>query len=60
LDLLLVKSQFLLLDSAAECLISEANVDKTYGGFKEMGSGPAGEPVAFLESKWISLRGMEV
>jgi hypothetical protein len=55
LDLLLVKSQFLLLDSVAECLFSEANVDKTYGGFKEMGSGPAGEPVAFLESKWISL-----
>jgi hypothetical protein len=55
----LLKNQFLLFDSWAECLISEANVDKTYGGFKEMGSRPAGEPVAFLERKWISLRDME-
>ncbi|GJM87925.1 hypothetical protein PR202_ga03931 [Eleusine coracana subsp. coracana] len=51
LDLRLVRNQWLLLDPGADCLMSEANEDKTSGDFKEMGSRLAGEVVAFLKKK---------
>uniref|UniRef100_A0ACD5YCH1 Uncharacterized protein n=2 Tax=Avena sativa TaxID=4498 RepID=A0ACD5YCH1_AVESA len=51
LDLRLVRNQWLLLDPGAECLMSEANEDKTSGDFKEMGSRLAGEAVAFVKKK---------
>uniref|UniRef100_A0A453K9C7 DUF676 domain-containing protein n=1 Tax=Aegilops tauschii subsp. strangulata TaxID=200361 RepID=A0A453K9C7_AEGTS len=51
LDLRLVRNQWLLLDPGAECLMSEANEDKTSGDFKEMGGRLAGEAVAFLKKK---------
>ncbi|VAI15362.1 unnamed protein product [Triticum turgidum subsp. durum] len=51
LDLRLVRNQWLLLDPGAECLMSEANEDKTSGDFKEMGGRLAGEVVAFLKKK---------
>ncbi|GJN13711.1 hypothetical protein PR202_gb00447 [Eleusine coracana subsp. coracana] len=51
LDLRLVRNQWLLLDPGADCLMSEANEDKTSGDFKEMGSRLAGEVVSFLKKK---------
>lgn len=51
LDLRLIRNQWLLLDPGAECLMSEANEDKTSGDFKEMGGRLAGEAVAFLKKK---------
>ncbi|KAL6641845.1 hypothetical protein ACP70R_020026 [Stipagrostis hirtigluma subsp. patula] len=51
LDLRLVRNQWLLLDPGADCLMSEANEDKTSGDFKEMGGRLAGEVVAFLKKK---------
>ncbi|KAM3255640.1 hypothetical protein ACQJBY_048695 [Aegilops geniculata] len=51
LDLRLVRNQWLLLDPGAECLMSEANEDKTSEDFKEMGGRLAGEAVAFLKRK---------
>ncbi|KAJ1264879.1 hypothetical protein BS78_08G035700 [Paspalum vaginatum] len=51
LDLRLVRNQWLLLDPGADCLMSEANEDKTSGDFKEMGNRLAGEVVAFLKKK---------
>ncbi|KAL5206661.1 hypothetical protein ABZP36_034870 [Zizania latifolia] len=51
LDLRLVRNQWLLLDPGAECLMSEANEDKTSGDFKEMGGRLAEEVVAFLKKK---------
>ncbi|KAG2614993.1 hypothetical protein PVAP13_3NG025700 [Panicum virgatum] len=55
LDLRLVRNQWLLLDPGADCLMSEANEDKTSGDFKEMGSRLAGEVVAFLKKKMDKL-----
>uniref|UniRef100_A0A0D9XX67 DUF676 domain-containing protein n=1 Tax=Leersia perrieri TaxID=77586 RepID=A0A0D9XX67_9ORYZ len=51
LDLRLVRNQWLLLDPGADCLMSEANEDKTSGDFKEMGGRLAEEVVAFLKKK---------
>ena len=51
MDLRLVRNQWLLLDPGAECLMSEANEDKTSGDFKDMGNRLAGEAVAFLKKK---------
>ncbi|AQK39471.1 Putative serine esterase family protein [Zea mays] len=55
LDLRLVRNQWLLLDPGADCLMSEANEDKTSGDFKEMGSRLAGEVIAFLKKKMDKL-----
>ncbi|KAL5676591.1 hypothetical protein ACJX0J_012722, partial [Zea mays] len=55
LDLRLVRNQWLLLDPGADCLMSEANEDKTSRDFKEMGSRLAGEVIAFLKKKMDKL-----
>ncbi|PWZ40620.1 Protein FAM135B [Zea mays] len=55
LDLRLVRNQWLLLDPGADCLMFEANEDKTSRDFKEMGSRLAGEVIAFLKKKMDKL-----
>ncbi|XP_010241697.1 PREDICTED: protein FAM135B-like isoform X2 [Nelumbo nucifera] len=51
LDLRLVRNQWLLIDPRAECLMSEANEDKTSGDFREMGLRLAEEVTSFLRKK---------
>ncbi|KAL2655699.1 hypothetical protein AAZV13_04G080500 [Glycine max] len=51
LDLRLVRNQWLLIDPKVEFLMSEANEDKTFGDFREMGHRLAKEVIAFLKSK---------
>ncbi|XP_078434063.1 uncharacterized protein LOC144705326 isoform X2 [Wolffia australiana] len=51
LDLRLVRNQWLLIDPGAECLMSEANEDKTSDDFREMGSRLADEVHAFIKKK---------
>lgn len=51
LDLRLVRNQWLLIDPGAECLMSEANEDKTSGDFREMGRRLAEEVTAFVRKK---------
>ncbi|XP_058088342.1 uncharacterized protein LOC131235214 [Magnolia sinica] len=51
LDLRLVRNQWLLIDPGAECLMSEANEDKTSGDFREMGGRLAEEVTSFLKKK---------
>ncbi|WOL15534.1 protein FAM135B isoform X1 [Canna indica] len=51
LDLRLVRNQWLLIDPGAECLMSEANEEKTTGDFREMGSRLAEEVITFLRKK---------
>lgn len=51
LDLRLVRNQWLLIDPGAECLMSEANEDKTTGDIREMGGRLAEEVTAFLRKK---------
>lgn len=51
LDLRLVRNQWLLLDPRAECLMSEANEEKTTGDFREMGNRLATEVILFLRKK---------
>ncbi|XP_065033352.1 uncharacterized protein LOC135665674, partial [Musa acuminata AAA Group] len=55
LDLRLVRNQWLLIDPGAECLMSEANEEKTTGDFREMGRRLALEVVAFLRKKMDKL-----
>ncbi|OAY74027.1 Protein FAM135B [Ananas comosus] len=55
LDLRLVRNQWLLLDPGAECLMSEANEDKTSGDFREMGRRLAEEVITFLKKKMDKL-----
>ncbi|WOL04103.1 hypothetical protein Cni_G12824 [Canna indica] len=55
LDLRLVRNQWLLIDPGAECLMSEANEDKTTGDFREMGNRLAREVIAFLRKKMDKL-----
>ncbi|KAL7153367.1 hypothetical protein ABFS83_04G163900 [Erythranthe nasuta] len=51
LDLRLVRNQWLLIDPKAECLMSEANEEKTSGDFREMGQRLAKEVVSFVKKK---------
>ncbi|TKY74507.1 FAM135A protein [Spatholobus suberectus] len=51
LDLRLVRNQWLLIDPKVEFLMSEANKDKTFGDFREMGHRLAKEVISFLKSK---------
>ncbi|RDX87497.1 hypothetical protein CR513_31023, partial [Mucuna pruriens] len=51
LDLRLVRNQWLLIDPKVEFLMSEANEDKTFGDFREMGHRLAEEVISFLKSK---------
>ncbi|TKY45378.1 FAM135A protein [Spatholobus suberectus] len=51
LDLRLVWNQWLLIDPKVEFLMSEANKDKTFGDFREMGHRLAKEVISFLKSK---------
>ncbi|KAG5045386.1 hypothetical protein JHK86_014792 [Glycine max] len=51
LDLRLVRNQWLLIDPKVDFLMSEANEDKTFGDFREMGHRLAKEVIAFLKSK---------
>ncbi|KAK7410414.1 hypothetical protein VNO78_01182 [Psophocarpus tetragonolobus] len=51
LDLRLVRNQWLLIDPKVEFLMSEANEDKTFGDFREMGHRLAKEVISFLKSK---------
>ncbi|KAL5973587.1 hypothetical protein ACLOJK_030240 [Asimina triloba] len=51
LDLRLVRNQWLLIDPGAECLMSEANEDKTSGDFREMGARLAEEVTSFVKRK---------
>ncbi|CAA7396890.1 unnamed protein product [Spirodela intermedia] len=51
LDLRLVRNQWLLIDPGAECLMSEANEEKTSGDFREMGSRLSEEVNAFIRKK---------
>ncbi|XP_073013960.1 uncharacterized protein [Typha latifolia] len=51
LDLRLVRNQWLLLDPGAECLMSQANEEKTSEDFREMGSRLAEEVITFLRKK---------
>ncbi|XP_010930973.1 uncharacterized protein [Elaeis guineensis] len=55
LDLRLVRNQWLLIDPGAECLMSEANEEKTSGDFREMGSRLAEEVTAFIRRKMDKL-----
>ncbi|XP_020245658.1 protein FAM135B-like isoform X2 [Asparagus officinalis] len=55
LDLRLVRNQWLLLDPGAECLMSEANEDKTSGDFREMGRRLAEEVTTFIRKKMDKL-----
>lgn len=51
LDLRLVRNQWLLIDPGAECLMSEANEDRTSGDLTDMGSRLAEEVTAFVKKK---------
>ncbi|XP_050232196.1 uncharacterized protein LOC126680935 [Mercurialis annua] len=51
LDLRLIRNQWLLIDPKIHFLMSEANEDKTYGDFREMGLRLAQEVVAFTKRK---------
>ncbi|XP_029126722.1 protein FAM135B isoform X2 [Cajanus cajan] len=51
LDLRLVRNQWVLIDPKVEFLMSEANEDKTFGDFGEMGHRLAKEVISFLKSK---------
>ncbi|XP_015959718.1 uncharacterized protein LOC107483616 [Arachis duranensis] len=51
LDLRLVRNQWLLIDPKIHFLMSEANEDKTFGDFREMGSRLAHEVITFLKKK---------
>ncbi|CAJ1973945.1 unnamed protein product [Sphenostylis stenocarpa] len=51
LDLRLVRNQWLLIDPNIEFLMSEANEDKTFGDFREMGHRLAKEVIYFLKTK---------
>ncbi|XP_027942593.1 protein FAM135B-like isoform X2 [Vigna unguiculata] len=51
LDLRLVRNQWLLIDPKVEFLMSEANEDKTFGDFREMGNRLAKEVILFLKIK---------
>lgn len=51
LDLRLVRNQWLLIDPGAECLMSEANEERTSGDFREMGARLAEEVTGFLRKK---------
>ncbi|XP_042427515.1 protein FAM135B-like isoform X1 [Zingiber officinale] len=55
LDLRLVRNQWLLIDPGAECLMSEANEEKTTGDFREMGCRLAEEVILFLRKKMDKL-----
>lgn len=46
-----MRNQWLLLDPSVECLMSEANEDKTSGDFREMGRRLAEEVTAFVRKK---------
>lgn len=54
LDLRLVRNQWLLIDPGAECLMSEANEDKTASDFRELGQRLAEEVAGFLKTKFSS------
>lgn len=54
LDLRLVRNQWLLIDPGAECLMSEANEDKTASDFRELGQRLAEEVAVFLKTKFFS------
>lgn len=54
LDLRLVRNQWLLIDPGAECLMSEANEDKTASDFRELGQRLAEEVADFLKIKFSS------
>ncbi|KAL5787558.1 hypothetical protein ACOSP7_004507 [Xanthoceras sorbifolium] len=51
LDLRLVRNQWLFIDPKIEYLMSEANEDKTYGDFREMGLRLAEEVITFVKKK---------
>ncbi|KAL2340062.1 hypothetical protein Fmac_008002 [Flemingia macrophylla] len=51
LDLRLVRNQWVLIDPKVEFLMSEANEDKTFGDFGEMGHRLAEEVISFLKIK---------
>ncbi|KAL2318163.1 hypothetical protein Fmac_032039 [Flemingia macrophylla] len=51
LDLRLIRNQWLLIDPKVECLMSEANEDKTSGDFREMGQRLAKEVISFVKKK---------
>ncbi|KAK7352933.1 hypothetical protein VNO80_18364 [Phaseolus coccineus] len=51
LDLRLIRNQWLLIDPKVEFLMSEANEDKTFGDFREMGHRLAKEVILFLKIK---------
>ncbi|WZY97364.1 hypothetical protein YC2023_069693 [Brassica napus] len=51
LDLRLIRNQWLMIDPKIECLMSEANEDKTHGDFREMGQRLAHEVVSFFKKK---------
>ncbi|XP_057849810.1 uncharacterized protein LOC131060560 isoform X2 [Cryptomeria japonica] len=54
LDLRLVRNQWLLIDPGAQCLMSEANEDRTTCDFRELGQRLAEEVATFLKNKFIS------
>ncbi|KAJ4915317.1 putative serine esterase family protein [Raphanus sativus] len=51
LDLRLIRNQWLMIDPKTECLMSEANEQKTHGDFREMGQRLAHEVVSFFKKK---------
>ncbi|KAK7260348.1 hypothetical protein RIF29_26318 [Crotalaria pallida] len=51
LDLRLVRNQWLLIDPKIQCLMSEANENKTSEDFREMGLRLAQEVISFLKKK---------
>ncbi|OIW13190.1 hypothetical protein TanjilG_17546 [Lupinus angustifolius] len=51
LDLRLVRNQWLLIDPKIQCLMSDANENKTSEDFREMGFRLAQEVIAFLKKK---------
>ncbi|KAH9325955.1 hypothetical protein KI387_006133, partial [Taxus chinensis] len=54
LDLRLVRNQWLLIDPGAQCLMSEANEDRTTCDFRELGQRLAEEVATFLKNKFSS------
>lgn len=54
LDLRLVRNQWLLIDPGAQCLMSEANEDRTSCDFRELGHRLAEEVVTYLKNKLSS------
>ncbi|XP_061370160.1 uncharacterized protein LOC133312893 isoform X2 [Gastrolobium bilobum] len=51
LDLRLLRNQWLLIDPKVEFLMSEANEDRTFGDFREMGQRLAQEVISFVKKK---------